>query len=133
MRPYRKDPAAAWRLRRVSDSECSHWASAISRHNQSTVAWSVRVLSVLLGECDPVCAHAVRSAARLGQPKPPAAGSRPSIATLAATIAARLTKMRKLDESARGGLCASEAGGAQTPPHHSRLTTCGCQVELRRQ
>ncbi|KAL1503035.1 hypothetical protein AB1Y20_011104 [Prymnesium parvum] len=60
VRPFRRDPSASWRLQRVSDSECPHWADVLSRGNQSAAHWAVRIAEVVLGECDASCMQTAR-------------------------------------------------------------------------
>jgi len=60
----------AWRLRRLADHDCPHWAPALHRRNQSTPRWAVRVAAVAFGQCDGVCESGpiVRSFAALLDP-----------------------------------------------------------------
>ena len=41
VRPFERDPALAWRLHRLSDEPCPHWASANYRLRQSDERWAV--------------------------------------------------------------------------------------------
>ena len=68
VRPWHdRDPSAAWRLRRLSDDECPHWASVSVRANASDMQWALRVAKVARGECTAGCERGplVRSIAAL--------------------------------------------------------------------
>ena len=58
VRPWRdRDPSASWRLRRLSDDECPHWASVNNRggHNVSDLQWALEVAKTARGECTRGC------------------------------------------------------------------------------
>ncbi|KAL3924530.1 MAG: hypothetical protein SGPRY_003890, partial [Prymnesium sp.] len=57
VRPFRREGAAAWRLRRVSDSECPQWQGVIERGNLSALQWAARIARVALGECGEECSR----------------------------------------------------------------------------
>ena len=55
VRPLVRDPNLGWRLRRLSDSACPHWASAGLRRNQTSREWARRLVHTARGECAGEC------------------------------------------------------------------------------
>lgn len=126
VRPFRKDPTAAWRLRRASDTDCPHWAPVVARNNQSGFEWSMGVVSVLLGWCDAACVSAIRGATTRGVA---AAAPRPSSSSLPGLIASRLSRLSRLDEPARLSLCSMACSYlARKGSPQRRLPGCLCET-----
>jgi len=55
VRPLVRDPNMGWRLRRLSDEACPHWASAGLRRNQTSREWARRLVHTARGECAGEC------------------------------------------------------------------------------
>jgi len=55
VRPLVRDPNMGWRLRRLSDDACPHWASAGLRRNQTSREWARRLVHTARGECAGEC------------------------------------------------------------------------------
>ena len=55
VRPLVRDPNLGWRLRRLSDDACPHWASAGLRRNQTSREWARRLVHTARGECAGEC------------------------------------------------------------------------------
>ena len=73
VRPFTRDGSSSWRLRRLSDDSCPHWAAVEHRHStvdgthESDGEWALRIATVARGECSRGCARGplVRSLAAL--------------------------------------------------------------------
>lgn len=121
VRPFDEhEPRRAWKLRRMSDTDCPHWASISHRGgNASAREWAVSAAAVARGECAAACE-----------------GSR-LVRSLEELLAARRRLTRKLRSAVCDVACADELerlGGSGTPSLPGCLCSltparpdCGCR------
>ena len=117
VRPFRRDSQAAWRLRRVSHSECPQWAGVLSRRNQTVGQWAARIAATVLGECDANCMHTASAVDTSAVAAAPAAaitaaahgrtnGPLSSLSALPLALTPYLGSLRWLDHAGRMTICA---------------------------
>eukprot|EP00966_Prymnesium_polylepis_P111780 2585838-Prymnesium_polylepis.2 len=148
VRPFRRDSQAAWRLRRVSHSECPQWAGVLPRRNQTVGQWAARIAATVLGECDAICMHAAAAADTSAEAAaaPAAAitaaaqgrtiGALSSLSALPLTLTPYLGSLRWLDHTGRMTICAIACRhlvvrGGTNPAHKVSHRLPGCICETR--